>query len=85
MNVMQRYMLKICYMVVVSVVLFSVIAQAEETSQYVSATPDSYWSLLGGYGISHKDLGKTKVQVQVLDVILQYVRVLLDDVGSGWC
>jgi len=46
--------------------------------------PDTFWSLLGGYGISHKGLGKTKQQVQVLDCIFQYDRVLLEDIGSSW-
>ncbi|GAB4335590.1 MAG: acyloxyacyl hydrolase [Desulfobulbaceae bacterium] len=46
--------------------------------------PVSDWSLLGGYGITHKGLGKTKVQVQVVDLYLQYDRILFGDVGSSW-
>ncbi|MDH3360683.1 MAG: porin family protein, partial [Desulfobulbaceae bacterium] len=83
-NAIHGYMLKVCFMVMTSLILFSAVVQAEEINQHVSETPDSYWSLLGGYGISHKGLGLTKVQVQVLDLILQYDRVLLKDVGSSW-
>ncbi len=84
MNAIHWYMLKVCFMVMASFILLPDFVQAEETSPQNSESPDSSWSLLGGYGISHKDLGLTKVQVQVLDLILQYDRVLLKDVGSSW-
>ncbi len=84
MNAIHGHMLKVCFMVMASFILLPDFVQAEETSPQNSETPDSYWSLLGGYGISHKGLGLTKVQVQVLDLILQYDRVLLKDVGSSW-
>jgi hypothetical protein len=71
-------------MACVLAMLFPAVMQAEETDSQVFKTPDSYWSFLGGYGISHKGLGKTRVQVQVLDFILQYDRVLLEDMGSSW-
>ena len=45
---------------------------------------NSSWSILGGYGISHKGLGKTKQQVQVMDLILQYDHLLVNDLGSSW-
>jgi len=57
---------------------------AEEISPDSSGMPDSSWTLLGGYGISHKGLGKTREKVQVLDLIPQYNRILLRDVGSSW-
>jgi len=58
---------------------------AEESSGYEQhENRKEYWSLLGGYGISHKDLGKTKVQVQVLDFVPRYERVLFDNMGSSW-
>ena len=84
MNSVHKYVPKIIITVVAFIILFSAVVQAEEASLQVSETPDSYWSLLGGYGISHEGLGLTKVQVQVLDLILQYDRVLLKDVGSSW-
>ena len=84
MNAIHGLVLKVCFMVMASFILLPDFVQAEETSSQNSETPDSYWSLLGGYGISHKDLGLTKVQVQVLDLILQYDRVLLKNVGSSW-
>lgn len=46
--------------------------------------PHHYLSVLGGYGVTHKGLGKTKQEVHVLDLIFQYDRVLLWDVGSSW-
>lgn len=59
-------------------------AMAAEQEFAVQEPPVSSWGFLGGYGISHKNLGKTKVQAQVVDFIPQYERVLLSDVGSSW-
>ena len=48
------------------------------------SAPGSYWTIYGGYGITHKGLGKTKQEVHVLDFIPQYEHVLLADVGESW-
>jgi hypothetical protein len=75
---------KICFAVLAFGLLFPAVAKAGETPRQVPELPDSSWSILGGYGISHKGLGKTRVQVQVLDFIVQYDRVLLKDMGRDW-
>ena len=78
MNVKNRYV-RVCFIALVLVMFFPTVMQAGEARPQNSETPDSYWSLLGGYGISHKGLGLTKVQVQVLDIILQYDGKKIDD------
>lgn len=60
-----------------------VIPAAESTSLNNENQKD-FWSLYGGYGVSHKNLGKTKVEAHVLDLIPRYERVLLDNMGSSW-
>ena len=84
MKAIHGYMLKVYFLIFAFFILLPTVVQAEEAGQHVPDFSDSYWSLLGGYGISHKGLGLTKVQVQVLDLILQYDRVLLRNVGSSW-
>lgn len=65
-------------------ILFSTTALAENSKVGKQKTKKNYWSILGGYGISHKGLGNTKVQVQVLDLIPRYERILINDIGSSW-
>ena len=75
---MRRYILHSIFILSL-VVIFSSKVHAEQKE-----IPDSYLSVLGGYGVTHKGLGKTKQEVHVLDLIFQYDRVLLKDVGSSW-
>lgn len=74
----------VCYAVCFCIILFPAAVTAGEMDWQSLGGPDSYWSIYGGYGISHKGLGKTKVQVQVLDLIPQYELVLLKNIGSSW-
>lgn len=77
-NTMSSFVQKALFLFFL-IVFLPVCADAEGVE-----SPDSYWTVLGGYGISHKGLGKTKQQVQVLDLILQYDHVLIRDIGSSW-
>lgn len=73
-----------CWLVFSIIFLFPVVIHAGQAGQYASENPGSYWSIYAGYGITHKGLGKTKVKVQVIDLIPQYDLVLLEDMGSSW-
>jgi len=57
---------------------------AEEGIPSVSDKVENRWSFLGGYGITHCGLGKTKVQVQSVDFIPRYERFLAKTMGSSW-
>ena len=69
-----------CVFLTLSTALFAQEASSPEHNE----SRKTYWSLLGGYGISHTNIGKTKVQVQVLDFIPRYERILVDTIGSSW-
>jgi lipid A 3-O-deacylase len=75
---------RIFLLIVSMVMLLPPVIRAGETGQNASAVPDSSWALLGGYGISHQGLGKTREKVQILDLIPQYNRILFRDVGRSW-
>jgi len=48
-----------------------------------SVETDSEYSLLTGFGITHKGFGKTRTQVETLDIILRYGHFLSDELGRG--
>ena len=48
----------------------------------VTASPGEY-SLLTGYGITHRGFGATRTQVQTYDLILRYGHFLSGDAGVG--
>lgn len=76
---MDRFILRKLFLGFALVIFLSSTVHAEEAEGF-----DTYLSVLGGYGITHKGLGKTTQKVQVLDLIFQYDRVLLRDMGSSW-
>jgi hypothetical protein len=44
----------------------------------------SEYSLLSGYGITHRGFGATRTQVQTFDTIARFGWFLSDDIGHGW-
>lgn len=42
------------------------------------------WSVLGGYGTTHRGFGATHTQVQTVDAILRYGHFLSRERGDGW-
>ncbi|HEY6008499.1 MAG TPA: acyloxyacyl hydrolase [Geobacteraceae bacterium] len=53
-----------------------------EGEPVVSASPGEY-TLLTGYGITHRGFGATRTQVQTWDAILRYGHFLSAEVGQG--
>jgi lipid A 3-O-deacylase len=47
------------------------------------AASDGEFSLLAGYGITHRGFGATRTQVQTADAILRYGHFLSDNAGAG--
>lgn len=45
---------------------------------------DQPWTLLGGYGFSHKGVGDTKVHIETLDFITRYEIVEWSGLGKSW-
>ncbi len=68
---------------ILACLLFLVVFPAAARTQE-RAGLDGSWTLYGGYGVSHKDFGETRVEVHVLDMIPQYDLVLLDNIGASW-
>lgn len=57
-------------------------ARAGETANLKSATYE--YSLLSGYGITHRGFGDTRTQVQTVDMIGRFGWFLSRELGSGW-
>ena len=57
-------------------------ARAGETADLKSATYE--YSLLSGYGITHRGFGDTRTQVQTVDMIGRFGWFLSRELGSGW-
>lgn len=64
------------------VIVSKTIAQAEEMTS-VSAASREY-TLLAGYGITHRGFGATRTRVQTVDAIGRFGYFLSDEVGKGW-
>jgi hypothetical protein len=47
------------------------------------STATHEWSILGGYGITHRGLGDTRTQVQTIDAIGRFGWFLSDEIGKG--
>ena len=45
---------------------------------------DREYSLLAGYGITHRGFGATRTQVQTFDTILRYGHFLSGNLGKSW-
>ncbi len=57
-------------------------ADAADTVNLESARCE--YSLLAGYGITHRGFGDTRTQVQTVDMIGRFGWFLSRDLGSGW-
>jgi len=47
-------------------------------------TSEDTWALLGGYGQSIPDWGRTTERVETLDLVPRYSHLTIDNLGSGW-
>jgi len=56
--------------------------QAEELTTVSSASRE--FTFLAGYGITHRDFGATRTEVQTVDAIGRFGYFLSDEVGKGW-
>jgi lipid A 3-O-deacylase len=50
---------------------------------FIKAAATEY-TILSGYGITHRGFGATRTQVQTFDTIARFGWFLSDDIGSGW-
>lgn len=50
---------------------------------FIKAAATEY-TILSGYGITHRGFGATRTQVQTFDTIARFGYFLSDDIGSGW-
>jgi len=72
------------------ILLFTAIIVLEHTgfslerNQPAFATFDDNWTVLGGYGVSHKGLGATNARVETVDIIVRYGRFLSRELGVSW-
>jgi len=56
--------------------------EAAETALVQEASGE--FSVLNGYGITHRGLGATRTQVETFDTILRYGYFLSGELGEGW-
>lgn len=65
-----------------AIFLCSAIAASAEEITVRNAAGE--YSLLAGYGITHRGFGDTRTQVQTVDTIARFGRFLSDEAGEGW-
>ncbi len=63
--------------------LFAIAGSAYGEEAPTAATAKREFAFLTGYGISHRNFGKTRTQVQTWDAIARYGHFLSDDMGKG--
>ena len=59
-------------------------AFAQETYQAGFKDFNNHWTILGGYGLSHKGLGATDTRVETVDIIMRYGHFLTEELGTSW-
>ena len=57
-------------------------AQGKKAVNFVSAK--KHFTVMGGYGVTHKGLGATETTVETIDVIFRYGRFLTKEAGKSW-
>ena len=67
---------------VLATLLLAPCAHAAEPVDLKSANYE--YSFLSGYGITHRDFGATRTEVQTVDAIGRFGYFLSDEVGKGW-
>lgn len=63
------------------ILLLAGVAYASEN--HVVTTSPGEFTILTGYGITHKGYGETRTQVQTLDLMLRYGHFLSGEIGQG--
>lgn len=57
---------------------------AQEPDDVNLTNAKRHWTVMGGYGTTHKGLGATETRVETLDVILRYGYFLTKELGGSW-
>ncbi len=65
-----------------SLIAGATVSQAEEMTSVSGASRE--YSLLAGYGTTHRGFGETRTRVQTVDVIGRFGYFLSDEIGRGW-
>lgn len=79
-NIENRFLI----ILVLALLFSSSIVFAQETNPVGFNKAKSHWTLLGGYGVTHKGFGDTRTRVETADFILQYGYFLSEKVGKSW-
>ncbi|KAF0218894.1 MAG: hypothetical protein FD174_2677 [Geobacteraceae bacterium] len=69
--------------IVMALALFSPSAARAFDNESFKSTQREY-TLLAGYGITHRGFGATRTQVQTCDAIARYGHFLSGELGEGW-
>lgn len=76
----------LCFITIIACLLSATDRAYAQQTTPVSNSPEvkSHWTLLAGYGVTHKGMGETRAHVETADFILRYGRFLTDEVGRSW-
>jgi opacity protein-like surface antigen len=76
-----------CQHLILILIVFAALAPSAFAQQQYHADFNHFnhhWTVMGGYGVSHKGLGATDTKVETIDIILRYGRFLTGELGSSW-
>ncbi len=77
---MHKYRQALCALT--AILLTASAARAADNSFFKSA--ETEYTILTGYGITHRGFGQTRTQVQTFDIIGRFGRFLSGEIGTGW-
>jgi lipid A 3-O-deacylase len=69
--------------IVFIIAVFFYSASFGEDNAFIKTAATEY-TILSGYGITHRGFGATRTQVQTFDTIARFGFFLSDETGSGW-
>jgi lipid A 3-O-deacylase len=69
-------------LVLLTVLTSSAAAQEKSHNDFIAA--NNHWTIMGGYGVSHKGLGATDTRVETVDIIMRYGHFLTGELGTSW-
>ena len=81
---LNKTVLAYAAVLILLVIFFPAGSYAQEEQTLGFSNVKDHWTLLGGYGITHTNMGSTHTKVQEVDLILQYGYFLTKEAGRSW-
>jgi lipid A 3-O-deacylase len=78
----RNIVIQIILLIIINSILLLPCGVCAAENDTVTISPGEF-TLISGYGITHRGYGETRTQVQTFDIILRYGHFLSDELGKG--